>query len=120
MDILLVDDSITIRKLLGRLLAGLPGLRVVGETGAEHDALVLVESLRPDLVLLDIQLQPGNGLNVLRAIRSAGHACRVLMLTNHPRPHYAELAQRLGADGFFDKSYEIEALLQHLAGLAAP
>jgi DNA-binding NarL/FixJ family response regulator len=118
MNILLVDDSTAIRTQLGRMLARIPGVCVTAETGDEGQAISLVQSTQPDMVLLDLHLKPGSGMNVLRAIRAAGFDCQVLIVSNQFQFYYEQMAKECQADGYFDKSTQIEELLIHIRSIA--
>lgn len=119
MDILIVEDSDTIRQQLRQLLAPMAGVTVVGEAGSEVLAMALSTRLRPDLVLLDLSLAPGHGFNVLRHIRQEARPCVVLVLTHQPLPTYRRLSEALGADGFYDKSQDIDTVMDRVRQLAA-
>ena len=77
--ILIADDSFLVRERLCSLLAGLPEIEVVGEAPDATAAVKAVEELRPDAVVLDIQMPSGddeqlqNGVDVLRAIKATAH-----------------------------------------------
>lgn len=118
MDILIVEDSVTIRQQLRLLLAPMAGVSVVGEAESEALAIELSARLRPGLVLLDLSLTPGHGFNVLRHIRQGGWPCVVLVLTHQPLPAYRRLSEELGADGFYDKSLDIDTVMARVRHLA--
>jgi DNA-binding response OmpR family regulator len=66
--------------------------------------------LKPDVVLLDIQLPHGSGLDVLRSIKQNGRGPLTIVATNFPYPQYRKRALDLGADYFLDKTTDIEEL----------
>lgn len=114
MTIVLVEDSLTIRRQLLQRLDAVPGLRVVGEAADEHTALTLIGHLRPDAVLLDLSLaQGGSGLAVLKALRKQGYAGQVHVLS-HQTDAYRAAVLAAGADGFFDKAEELDVMLRQL------
>lgn len=119
MNILLVEDSAPIRAQLRELLLSVDGAVVVGEAESEQHGIELALQLRPDLVLLDLSLAPGHGFNVLRQIRERACAAAVLVLTHQPLPAYRRLSEELGADGFYDKSFDIDQAIDHVRRLAA-
>jgi DNA-binding NarL/FixJ family response regulator len=119
MKVFLVEDAPLLRERLEALIASIPGSRTVGHAAGAQDAVrgILAES--PDAVVLDIHLAEGNGFDVLRALRAAGFAAAVYVLTNFPTEPYRRKAESLGARGFFDKSSEFDRLREALAAQAA-
>ena len=116
MTIVLVEDSLTIRRQLLQRLDTVPGLRVDGEAADEATALTLIGHLRPDAVLLDLSLaQGGSGLAVLKALRRQGYAGQVHVLS-HQTDAYRAAVLAAGANGFFDKAEELDVMLRHLTG----
>jgi DNA-binding NarL/FixJ family response regulator len=113
--LVIVEDSAAVRLQLRKLLAVVPGLEIVAEATSEAGAIETIQRLRPDAVLLDLRLAPGNGLNVLRALKPAAVRCRTIVLSNETDPRYKALCLELGAEAFFDKSLETKAALAHLA-----
>jgi two-component system chemotaxis response regulator CheB len=80
--ILIADDSAVIRTLLRTVVAAAPNLEVVGTAADGESALSAVETLRPDLLLLDVEMPVLNGLNTLRKLRSRGHKLPVIMCSS--------------------------------------
>ena len=118
MTLVLVEDSLTIRRQLLQQLASVPGLRGVGEAADETTALTLIGHLRPDAVLLDLSLaQGGSGLAVLKALRKQGYAGQVHVLS-HQTDAYRAAVLAAGANGFFDKAEELDVMLRQLIGQA--
>jgi DNA-binding NarL/FixJ family response regulator len=120
MKLVVVEDSLPIRKLLNALLSTVSGLRVVGEATAQEEAIALIEREKPDVVLLDLFLSPGHGLQVLRAIREKGRPCKTYVISNQRPEDYEDLCMQSGADGFFDKNQSLEPLISMLRTMAAP
>ncbi|HYL25939.1 MAG TPA: response regulator, partial [Burkholderiales bacterium] len=75
--------------------------------------------IRPDLVVLDIQLAEGSGFDVLRALHAQAPELDVVMLTNYSADPYRQIAERFGARAFFDKSREFERVRDVVALRAA-
>lgn len=71
----------------------------------------------PDIVVLDIGLPDGNGIDLLRAIRRTGRHASVVMLTNRPAQQYREGTLREGADFFVDKATRFDELAEIVADL---
>ncbi len=120
MKIILVEDSELIRQELVRLLSREPRLQVVATIGEEEEAVQRILSEPVDLVLLDLNLAPGSGLNVLRRIRAAGSGARVLVLSNNLRPEIHDACIGAGANGCYDKNTQVEACLSRIARWLPP
>ena len=75
-------------------------------------ALQYIMSYNYDVVILDIRMPGGNGIDVLQAIKRGDPAPTVIMLTNYPYPQYRGKCMDLGADYFFDKSNEFEKVME--------
>ncbi len=114
--VFLVEDSRLVRERLETLLAGIS--RNAGHATAADEAIEAILAIRPDAVVLDLQLARGNGIDVLRALHERAPEIDVYMLTNYPVPHYRRLAAELGARGFFDKSTEFNLVRDAIAGRA--
>lgn len=110
MKILLVDDHIVVREGVRRLLSGLSGVELCeAESGPE--ALELFTKERPDLVLLDLNLEGMGGLEILRRLLIENDKVRVVVFSMHAEPIYAARALRLGARGYVSKSSGAEELV---------
>lgn len=120
MKIVVVEDSDLVLENLLRILASQPGLSVIGHARGEDEAYELIVSSQPDVVILDLALSPGSGLNVLKRVRAAGVGARILVLTNQPAVPYRDMCIEAGADGFFDKCAEIDSLQRQIAGWMPP
>lgn len=119
MNIFLVEDSASIRRLLVRRLDSMPGMRVVGEAGGERQALALIQWTQPDVVLMDLSLATGSGLSLLVQLRRAGYAGRIAVLTAQDVDAYRRACLDAGADAFYDKASGLETLFDDLAEYAA-
>lgn len=120
MKVFVVEDSQSIRRLVVRRLETLDGIHVVGEANGEAQALALINLVKPDTVLLDLQLASGgSGLHVLSELRRAGFAGRVLVLTHQALDQYRDACLRAGADGFYDKASGLDTLFDDLGGMVA-
>lgn len=119
--VVLVEDSMTIRRQILQQLRSVQGLRVVGEAPDEPLALALVAATRPDAVLLDLSLADGgSGLQVLKQLRRQGYAGQVHVLSHQTPDAYRAACVAAGANGFFDKAEELDALLHALGGGVPP
>ena len=104
MRVFLVDDSLLIRQRLARMLLSVKGVQVVGEALQAREATSSILQIKPDLVVLDVQLLSGTGMEVLRSIKKVQPAPIVIIVTNFPE--YRKKYLEAGADFFFDKSTE--------------
>jgi DNA-binding NarL/FixJ family response regulator len=109
MTILLVDDHALVRAGLKRLLATLDQGEIL-EAANGQDALALLRSARPALVILDLNLPGLGGLELLRRMIQAG-ARAILVLTMHAEPLYAKRALEAGAAGYVTKNASPDELL---------
>jgi len=98
--IILVDDHAILRQGLRALLEQEPDMRVVAETGSGQEAVRLVESLRPDILVLDLDLPGINGLEVARQVRQGYSQTRVVILSMFSKEAYVGEALNHGASGY--------------------
>jgi len=117
--VFLVEDSASIRERLVRLLESVPGAQLVGQAGDADEAIAAILAARPDVVLLDVQLEQGSGFDVLHAVHSLEPRIAFYMLSNFATEPYRRHAERLGARGFFDKSTDFDRLRDLVAQRAA-
>lgn len=110
MMIFIADDSDTLRERLTTMLLEIEGAKVVGQARNATEAVEGIRSLNPDVVILDIQMPGGSGIDVLKTIKRYARPPVVMMLTNHASAVYREKCMEWGADFFLDKSREIERL----------
>jgi DNA-binding NarL/FixJ family response regulator len=109
MNIFLVEDSAPVRERLAEMLHAIPGVSLVGEADDADHAIQDILACRPDIVMLDLNLAGGtSGFDVLRAVCPQAPQIDFYMLSNFAADPYRQLAERLGACEFFDKSREIE------------
>lgn len=108
MRVFLADDSPLIRQRLEKTLSSLDGVQIVGEARDARDATDSILELKPDVVILDIQLRGGTGVDVLQDIKRQEPAPVVIMVTNFPE--YRDKCLHVGADYFFDKSTEFHRI----------
>jgi DNA-binding NarL/FixJ family response regulator len=106
--VLIVDDSLIIRARLIAGLAKFEHIKVVGQAGDIRTAFKVINDVKPDVVILDIQLPDGSGLEVLARHKHENRSTTVIVLTNYPHDIMRRRCVKLGADYFFDKSSEFE------------
>jgi DNA-binding NarL/FixJ family response regulator len=115
---LLVDDSELVRAGLKELLAVVPSLRVAGEAADVPGAIRAIGRLKPDVVILDVSMPGGSGLDVLAAAKQRKQAPIVVMFTNHNGSLLRQKCLAAGADHFFHKTAECDELIELLRKLA--
>ncbi|HSA54451.1 MAG TPA: response regulator transcription factor [Gemmatimonadaceae bacterium] len=101
--VLMVDDHAIVRAGLRMVLQSVEDFEVVGEAETSGTAVALIEQLRPDVVLLDINLPDGSGLEVAARCLALAPATRILMLSVHDDREFVRESVRIGAHGFLRK-----------------
>jgi two-component system nitrate/nitrite response regulator NarL len=117
--VLIVDDHPLFRRGLVQLLRTIPAFVLVGEAASGAEGLALARELRPDLILLDLNMRDGDGLDMLRGLRTARSKARVVMVTVSDSGEDVVAALRGGAEGYLLKDMEPEAMLEALQAVAA-
>lgn len=101
--VFLVDDQTMIRAGFRSLLGKDERFDVLGDSGDPRQAIDRIESLRPDVVLLDISMPGLSGIDAIPLIRKAHPKVKIVMLTHHEGETFVEQALRAGADGYLSK-----------------
>jgi len=117
--ILLVDDHEVVRIGLSAVLNLTPGMKVVGQASKKDEALRQCARLKPDLVLLDIRLPDGNGVEAAEEILAVSPASRILFLTSFADEHTVEEASLSGAHGYLLKDIASQALVRAIKTVAS-
>jgi len=117
MKVLLADDSKLVRERLAVQLCELEKVEVVGEADYIPELLELIQRLKPDVVVLDIHMPGGNGIQALEAIKKEPGSPVVIMLTMLPYPQYRKKCLEARAEFFFDKATEFDLVMQALKRL---
>jgi DNA-binding NarL/FixJ family response regulator len=115
--VFLAEDSAPIRSRLHGLLAD-ANMDVVGEAASPEACISGILDLQPDVVVLDIQLEGGTGLEVLKAVRAADPSVAFVVFSNSSATAYRKRYLSEGARRFLDKSTEFDLLPQALASAA--
>lgn len=116
--IVIVDDHPVILHGLKGMLSELDGLEVVGAAESGREALAQVESLRPDVVLMDVRLPDMNGLEVTRRIKESWPEVQVVLITVLDSELYLVEALRWGASGYLSKDSSRELIADALRSAA--
>jgi DNA-binding NarL/FixJ family response regulator len=114
--VLLVDDHPLVRDGLVNLINQQPGLEVCGEAGTEAEAMTAVASLKPNVVVVDLTLESGSGIELLKNLKAAHPEVKTLVLSMHDEALYAERTLHAGARGYIMKR---EAAKRIIAGIQA-
>lgn len=101
--ILLVDDHELIRSGLGAVLDLEPDMDVVGTAGSVAEAIAAYDQLQPKVVIADLQLQDGTGLDIVRTVRKKSDTVGLIVLTMHSGDDQIFAAMQAGASGFVGK-----------------
>lgn len=117
--ILIVDDHPSVRDGLSLRITLHADLEVCGEADSEDEAFTLVKQSTPDLVLVDISLKNGNGIELLKRIRSHDPAVKMLVVSGFQDSLYAERACRAGAMGYLNKQESSEKLIEAIRTVLA-
>lgn len=117
--VLLVDDSEMVRTGLRTLLSGEPTVEVVGEAANVADGIAAGARLKPDVVLLDIRLPDGSGIEACRQILKKSPDTRVLMVTSVVDDTVVDDAIRAGAHGYLLKEIDGRGLVNAVRDVAA-
>ena len=116
-NVLLVEDHPMFRERLASIICKRGDMAVCGEADNVHDALEMVESLRPDIAIVDITLRGSNGLDLLKDLKARDIRIPVLVLSMHDEMIYAERVLRAGARGYITKyeaSSEVMAAIEQV------
>ncbi len=117
--VFIADDSSALRERLVAMLGEMDEVEVIGQARNVTEAIELIRESRPEVVILDIRMPGGSGIDVLENIKSEGPSPVVIMLTNYPYPQYRRRCLEAGADFFFDKSNEFDKIQQVFREMAS-
>ena len=112
MRVLIADDSKPVRERLVSLLTELDDVNIVGQAENTIEAKILIKELNPDLVILDIRMPGGTGMDIIEDIKKFNPKIKIIILTNYHFPQYKEKCLSTGVDYFFSKSGEYERVLE--------
>lgn len=116
--VFLADDSPAIRQRVGALLAA-QGMRIAGEDGTPQGCIDSILATHPDVVVLDVQLEGGSGLQVLNAVKAREPGVPFVVFSNNSGPAYRSRYLAAGATEFLDKSSEFDRLARAVQSACA-
>ena len=107
--VFIADDSRLIRDRVAEML-GVSAIAIVGQAQTPQDSIDGILAAYPDVVVLDVQLDGGSGLQVLRAVRHVAPSIAFVVFSNNSSPSYRQRYLGEGAEAFLDKSHEFDQL----------
>lgn len=110
--IILVDDHKIVRDGLKLVLGSVPEFEIIGEGGDGNDAIALVSSHKPDILISDISMPNLNGLEAVEKIKKQSPETKVLFLSMFDKPEYVKFAVKVGADGYILKDADKEEMIK--------
>lgn len=115
--VLLVEDSVELQAMLQAMLCEIPSVKVIGSVGSEQEALEMMRSECTDLAIVDLELESGTGLGVLKSLNDDcmqlnNKLLGVVVFSNYSNLVIRHRCLSLGAKAFFDKSFQIDELLE--------
>ena len=118
--VFIAEDSAAVAEMLTAVVTEAGFIEVVGVAESGNAAIESVSRMRPDVVIVDMQLKSGSGTDVIRAMRADTglDATRIIVMSNHVAPHLKSACLELGADYYYDKLKELPALLAKLTEIA--
>ena len=116
--VFIADDSIEIRNRLRELLKENGSIHLIGEAADAEQAINALGDLQPDVVILDIHMPKGEGIRVLKDIKTNDPGRIVIIFTAFAYPQYRQAYLNSGADYFFDKTEDVQQMGDVLAELA--
>ena len=113
--VFIADDSLVVREHLVTMLDELPRIEIVGQAENVAEAINGIREFQPDVVILDIRMPGGSGIDVLQRVKQGEVTPIVIILTNYPYSGYRQKCLQAGADFFLDKSTEFDQIPELLA-----
>ncbi len=110
--ILIVDDHPLVREGLSARISAQPDMAVCGEASGIDEALALVDTTQPTLMIVDLALQDGHGLDLIKKVRQHGNSIKILVLSAHEGSVYAERTLQAGAQGYIDKQQAQTSIIE--------
>ncbi len=115
--VLLADDHPVVRSGVRALLEEEGDIEVVGEASGGHEAIEQVQALRPDIILLDMEMPDLNGVEVARQLKQLRTGCKVLALSAYDDPQYIRNLLSAGASGYLIKEEAPAFIIEAIQGV---
>ncbi len=115
--VLIVDDHPLVREGLVARISAQPDLMVCGESSDIDEALALIHTTRPALIIVDLALGRGNGIDLIKKVRSSGARGKILVVSAYEEKLFAERALRAGAQGYLNKQELQGTLIEAIRAL---
>ncbi len=116
--LMIADDHVMLRDGLRDKFCDEEGIEVTGEAGTGEELLRKLQPLQPNVIILDLKLPDTNGVTLIRQVKDALPACKVVVLTMYDHTRYATHAMESGADAFVVKGAPFEELLEAVRAVA--
>ncbi|SAL66462.1 response regulator receiver protein [Caballeronia terrestris] len=117
-EVFLVEDSFLVRRRMAALLGAIDGVAVVGEAADADTALLEIAASDANLVIVDLRLAKGNGLDILKRLACSDHSLISVVMTNQSSKPTREACLSAGANYFFDKTNDLKLALETIADIA--
>lgn len=112
-----MDDSEIVRERLKTMLSEIPTMETIRQAKDKQEARELIGKLNPDVVVMDIQMPGGSGIDLLRETKRGPKPPTLIILTNQSYSQYRRKCMEAGADFFFDKATEFDKVAEVLKRL---
>ena len=106
----LIDDHAALRRALARFVDDEPDFEVCGEASSAREAFAALETLTPDLVLVDVAMPETNGIEFVRELKKQRPEQKCLMVSAHDQQEYKDAALAAGAQGYVTKEDPLDVL----------
>ncbi len=110
----IIDDHRLIREMWATILASHNKYEITGESGALNEAVEMIKITRPDIVLLDINLSEGSGLDAVPLIRKYSPSTKIVAVSMHNQPAYVKKMMQMGAKAYVTKNSSHEEMFKAL------
>jgi two-component system, NarL family, response regulator DevR len=116
--VFVVDDSEILRERIVREISKIPRVEIIGEAETAQEAIDAIQIQKPDIVLLDIRLKIGNGIDVLYQVKKEEPSPIVIIFTGFHHPHYRKRCEEEKADYFFHKKDEFDKVIEVITDMS--
>jgi DNA-binding NarL/FixJ family response regulator len=110
--VLLVDDHPVYRRGMASLIEAEPDLQICAEADSVPEAQRLLQALTPDVLVVDLNLREGNGLQLIKSVRAQDNPVPILVISMYAENLFAERAIRAGANGYLNKAEAVTSIIE--------